>query len=371
MIRQPSKIFIVMLMCSFLLLACQSNNEVIKVGVVGTMTGSDSDLAVSGRRGAELALKEFNKKQERPFEVELVVKDDMNDPETAKNVCTEFVDEGVKYIIGHYTSGMQTAVYGHTESDKVLYISPTVSADALEGIDDNFIRFIDTTAKQADALNNIAAMKGQKRFAIIYDSRNVGFFGPMIERFEDNLLNAEGQVIYSKGFDANLIETSESIIHELEQYNPEAVFIIANAQNNIMIQKQMRKFSMTVPVYSALWSNTFDFVQKGGADIEGTYLISATSMNHQSVEYSQFISDYESEYGELPTFSSIFSYEAMAALLESLDRNGNDIAQVKSAFLNKDQYMGLLSNYNIDVNGDCNREYKVVQVVNGKKVDIK
>jgi len=43
-----------------LLLGCNYRSEPIRIGVVGTMSGINSDLSVSGRRGVELAVDEFN-----------------------------------------------------------------------------------------------------------------------------------------------------------------------------------------------------------------------------------------------------------------------------------------------------------------------
>lgn len=155
---------------------CNQNNEVIKIGVVGTMSGINSDLSVSGRRGVELAVDEFNEAGGlNGKKIELVVKDDMNDATTALKIDKEFISENIPVVIGHYTSGMMVNSMAYLKDQDILFLSPTISADSLSGINDNFIRFIATTREQAVILADTANQHQHKKFAIIYNVENTGF----------------------------------------------------------------------------------------------------------------------------------------------------------------------------------------------------
>jgi len=159
-----------------LLFGCNYQLEPIKIGVVGTMSGIDSDLSVSGRRGVELAVEEFNNSGGlNGRKVEIVVKDDKNDVNQALRVDNEFIDKNIPVVIGHYTSGMMVESMDYLRTRDILFLSPTISADSLSGIDDNFIRFIATTKEQAVVLTNLANKNNHKKFAIIYDLSNKGF----------------------------------------------------------------------------------------------------------------------------------------------------------------------------------------------------
>lgn len=48
-----------LLSMTLILSGCQTN-RILEIGFIGTMTGPGSDLSVSGRRGAELAIQEVN-----------------------------------------------------------------------------------------------------------------------------------------------------------------------------------------------------------------------------------------------------------------------------------------------------------------------
>jgi branched-chain amino acid transport system substrate-binding protein len=76
------------------MIGCEKKKEPIKVGFVGGLTGRLSDLGSGGRNGVMLAVEEINNAggiSGRP--VELITKDDKQDPEVAVKVDKELIDE--------------------------------------------------------------------------------------------------------------------------------------------------------------------------------------------------------------------------------------------------------------------------------------
>jgi len=369
--RYSSKLLVLLIVCIFLFTACEEKKQVVKIGVVGTMSGTGSDMAVSGRRGVELALEKILETGDIPFQVELVIKDDMNDPEVSRRLVTEFIEEDVKFVIGHFTSAMQSAVMDDINDHDILYISPTASADTLSGKNDNLVKFSNVTAKQSDAIIDIAESKGQNNFSVVYDYRNTSYYEPMIMRIEERLYENKGDIITISSFGDDFVNECAEIVDKIEHKNPDAILMISNARDNIILQRQLKKKSLNIPVYASYWSNTNDLISIGGADVENTYLVDAAKVENYTDAYSVFASEYETNYGELPSFSSVFSYEAMNSLIEAINNSDRDDAeQVKNYLITKENYQGLLSDYKINKNGDCNRKFEVIQIVDGKKQDI-
>src|SRR5512141_700268 len=87
-------------------LAC-ARGEPIRVGMVSGLTGRHSDLGISSRNGATLAISEINDAGGiAGRRLELVVRDDGQDPEHARRAVSELVHAGVVAMIGHVTSSM-------------------------------------------------------------------------------------------------------------------------------------------------------------------------------------------------------------------------------------------------------------------------
>jgi len=347
---------------------CNKKPETIKIGVLGTMSGINSDLSVSGRRGVELAADEINKAGGlNGRKVQLVLKDDKNDLQVALKMDKEFIDENIGVVIGPYTSGMIINTIDYLRDKNILFLGPTISADGLSGKDDNFIRFIGSTKEQALVLTEMAKKNNNKRFAIIYDIENKGFNEALYNNFKDLLEKNSGKVIFTQSFSSNYNCNFSSIAKEVLNSKAEAIFIIANAENNAAITQQIRKIGCKIQIYSPLWSNTSELITKGGSSVEGMFIVGAIDLNDKSKDYINFKKNYIEKYGESPTFSSVYSYETALALFEAI-KMGHDTksSTIKNNIIEIKNFKGLEGNYEIDKFGDNTRKYMIFRIENGE-----
>ncbi|MBZ9634324.1 ABC transporter substrate-binding protein [Clostridium sp. FP1] len=347
---------------------CSKNTKPIKIGVLGTMSGINSDLSVSGRRGVELAVDEFNKAGGlRGSKLELLVKDDKNDPILALKVQKEFITENIPVVIGPYTSGMIVNSMSYLKDKNILLLSPTVSADPLTGIDDNFIRFIATTNEQATVLAAMANKNNDKKFAVLYDLENKIFTDALYNNFKNILESNKGEIIFTKTFNSNLNVNCSSLAKDVLESKIDALFIISNSKDNAKITQQLRKLDSKVHIYSPLWSNTADLIRNGGNAIEGMFIVGAMDFNDKSPKFVKFRDSYLDRYGENPTFSSMYSYEAVSALLVAMKMSPNLTATtIKNNLIKIKTFKGLQGNYSIDKFGDNTRKYRIFEIENGQ-----
>lgn len=352
---------------SIMLLSCSKNKDPIKIGVLGTMSDINSDLSVSGRRGIELATYEFNQAGGlNGRKIELVVKDDKNDVNVALNMEREFIEENIPVVIGPYTSGMIVNSMDYLKDKEILFLGPTISADSMAGIDDNFIRFIATTNEQAVALTDMAKRNNNMNFAIIYDLSNKGFNEALYNNFRRMLTNNGGSVALTKTFTSNEGVNYSSLAKDILESKVEAVFIIANSVDNARLTQQIRKIGSGVQIYSPLWSNTTDLIKKGGNAVEGMFILGAIDLDDKMKSFVEFNEHYLNKYGENPSFSSVYSYEATNALFEAM-KKGPDLKPLtlKNNIIKAKDFKGLQGDYQIDRFGDSARKYMVFRIENG------
>ena len=99
--RGPFRLLMGLMVAS--LAACGSGNRPLKVGLAGPFS---DDVGAPMRRAAELAVEEINASggvNGRPLE--LVIRDDYGDPDSAVAVATALVDADVVAVVGHVYSG--------------------------------------------------------------------------------------------------------------------------------------------------------------------------------------------------------------------------------------------------------------------------
>ncbi len=143
-----SKAFILIVIFSILFISCEK--ESIKIGMVASLTGKQSQLSIDARNAVDLAVDELNKKGGiNGHLVELIVKDDENSIEIGLEKHQEFKEENVSILMGHMTSTMSEAILAQQNGD-LLFISPSISNEKFTGIDDYFLRTCPLTIKQGD-----------------------------------------------------------------------------------------------------------------------------------------------------------------------------------------------------------------------------
>ena len=146
-------------------------SDPIEIGYVGALSGRRSQLGVSGRNGAILAVEKINQSGgSRGRQIRLLVMDNQGDEETCARVVDELVQKGVCAIIGPLMSKMAPPVINQTAGKNVLVISPTVSTESLEGIDDLFLRVMPVDKHEAEAIAKMVVRNHHRKPAVVTPS---------------------------------------------------------------------------------------------------------------------------------------------------------------------------------------------------------
>src|SRR6476619_8579385 len=79
----------------------------IKLGVAGPLTGGSAAFGAQLKNGTEQAVEDINAAGGiLGQKIQLYIGDDRADPKEGVSVANEFVGEGVKFVIGHFNSGV-------------------------------------------------------------------------------------------------------------------------------------------------------------------------------------------------------------------------------------------------------------------------
>lgn len=97
----------------------------IKVGVAGPLTGPNAAVGEQFRRGAEKAVAAINANGGINGEkVTLSLGDDASDPKQGISVANKFAADGVKFVVGHYNSGVSIPASQVYAENGILQITP-------------------------------------------------------------------------------------------------------------------------------------------------------------------------------------------------------------------------------------------------------
>lgn len=97
----------------------------ILIGVGAPLTGPNAAMGAQIRRGAEAAMAEINAAGGIHGEkIALALGDDVSDPKQGISVANKFVADGVKFVVGHYNSGVSIPTSEVYAENGILQITP-------------------------------------------------------------------------------------------------------------------------------------------------------------------------------------------------------------------------------------------------------
>lgn len=343
--------------------------EPLKIGFAGPLSGTLSDFGLSNRRGVVLALEEINANggiQGRT--VELLIKDDQNDPEVAVTVDRELINEGVVTILGHFTSTATLAVIPLMNEQNMLLLSSGASSEELTGQDDFFLRVLNSHGDFAIALAQYAySVVGLRRTAVVYDLANSAYSEDYYKAYQKNFETLGGAICRLLPFDSrtgiDVVALVETIIS-----NPcDSLLMIAGALDAAALRQQLHKQGVAFPVMSSSWAMRQEFIENGGAAAEGTIFVSSIGLNDSAPRLDEFKQKFVERFGTEADLSAVFGYDAMTALAQGLRQVKNFTpAGIKAAILAEGFIHGLHEDFPFDQYGDVHRKAAFFILKNGE-----
>ena len=103
-------------------------NAEIKLGVAGPITGPNAAFGAQLTNGVDQAVEDINKAGGILGEKIVVSKgDDVSDPKQGVSVANKFVGDGVKFVVGHFNSGVTIPASTVYQDNGMLVITPSAT----------------------------------------------------------------------------------------------------------------------------------------------------------------------------------------------------------------------------------------------------
>lgn len=351
--------------------AVLKNKKSIDVGVISTLSGLYSDHGVDVLNGIVMAAEDFNKRQKfyEP-KINLIIRDDKHDEETAKKAAHELIDKKVAAIIGPITSEMALAINKIGDEGEVLIISPTATTTDLSERDDYFIRVISSDEEIAAFTAKISKEYFHiKNILIIYSNENNTYASSFKKRYLENFLTDQEDMnnVYIKTKNDPVESYFPHIKNKID-----GVLLIESPLDAAETVKNIRKLDINIPIISSDWGFHKEFIVYGGRYIEGTYFITDYDENFSGEEFQRFKNRYLKNFNKNISPSSLFGYESLNILSGALKKHKEvSSKELKTEILSSGSNNFFLQPGKFDRYGDREKELFIFQIKNKKFKKIK
>jgi branched-chain amino acid transport system substrate-binding protein len=149
----------------------------ILIGVAGPITGPNAAFGAQLQKGAEQAAADINAAGGINGDmIKLTIGDDVSDPKQGVSVAQKFVADGVKYVVGHFNSGVTIPASDVYAENGTLVITPSATNPQLteRGLWNTFRTCGRDDQQGAVAGGYIAANFKDAKVAVIHDKTPYG-----------------------------------------------------------------------------------------------------------------------------------------------------------------------------------------------------
>ena len=362
------KIILLLVAASFFGCAKQDEN-VIRIGAAGPMTGDQSKMGIDLRNGVELAVTEWNEKGGvLGKKIQLVPGDDQADPKQAVSIANKFINQKVRAVVGHWNSNCSINASTYYQNANIVAISPASTNPRLtrQGYKTIF-RVCGTDDQQGGvAAEFVLKTLKPKRVAILHDKTT---YGQGLADYFKKAVEDKVSVVFYDG-----IQTKDpdykAVLTSMKEKKPDVYFFGGVYPEAGRLVRQAREVGMNVPMITGDGVYDPTFISIAGKSAEGTYVTFGRDPSGLPTSKS-FNEKYTAKFGA-PGPYSIYAYDAANIILTAIQQTGSTDGPAMADYISKNTFHGAFGDISFDQNGDVTKApYVVWQVSDGKFVEAK
>ncbi|MBU0767215.1 ABC transporter substrate-binding protein [Patescibacteria group bacterium] len=337
-------------LCALALSACQpaGDNDPIKIGFIGPLTGDVASIGTTELSGAQLKIEEINAAGGiNGRQIELIVEDARCTGADAASAAQKLIHvDKVVAIHGGECSGETLAAAPIAEEAGVILLSPASSSPDVAEAGDFVFRNYPNDALKTIAMANYLEEQGFNKIAVI--TENTDFTIAFLESLRGEV--AEDAIIFSEIVEPGT-KDFRTLITRLKDMEFDVFF--PNGQTPVFsatVVKQMREQGLEQPVITHDTADSVDYVEVGGESVEGSKIISIPSITDDSEFGSTFLARFDTPAASLAW--AAYGYDAIGVLAEAIAEVGTDGAAMRDYLYGLKAYNGVIGTFSFDENGD-------------------
>jgi branched-chain amino acid transport system substrate-binding protein len=336
----------------------------ILIGVAGPMTGDQSKLGGDVKRGAQLAVDEWNAKGGiGGRKLHLEVGDDQHDPKQAVSVANKLINMGIVGMVGHFNSSASIPASSVYHDADIPMITPASTNPKLteQGFS-NVFRVVGRDDQQGSvAAKFVASSLKAKRISILHDKTTYG--QGLAQEFKKSLLAFAAEGLEVVSFDGVIQGERDfrGILTALKGHQPDLFFFGGVFPEGGQLVKQAREVGLSAPMMSGDGVIDPKFIEIAGEAAEGTYL-TFTPDPDKMPQAAGFLKKYRAKHGSQLAPYAIYSYDATNILLKAISDSGSTEGKHITAAIRSMKYDGASGHIEFDEKGDVSKAPYIVWV---------
>jgi branched-chain amino acid transport system substrate-binding protein len=339
--------------------AASAQEQVVKIGHVGPITGAIAHLGKDNENGARMAIDELNAKGVtiggKKVKFQLLAEDDGADPKQGTSVAQKLVDAKVNGVIGHLNSGTTIPASKIYSDAGIPQISPSATNPKYtqQGFKTTF-RVVANDGQLGGTLGKYAVqtLKG-KKIAVIDDRTAYG--QGVAEEFVKGAKKAGGAQIVAQQYTNDKATDFNAILTSIKSKNPDVVFFGGMDAVAGPMMRQMKQLGIKAKFMGGDGICTEGLANLAGDAIGEEQVVCAEAggvVDAQKKGMDDFRAEYKKKFGTDVQIYAPYVYDATMVMVEAMKKAGSADPVKYLPELAKIQYKGVTGPIAFDSKGD-------------------
>jgi branched-chain amino acid transport system substrate-binding protein len=326
----------------------------VKMAVGGPITGPSAATGAQMKNGVDQAAADINAAG-GILGQKIVVSygDDVSDPKQGVSVANKFAADGVKFVVGHYNSGVTIPSSEVYQENGILQITPaSTSPTVTERKMWNIFRVCGRDDQQGKVAGDyiLQNFKG-KKIAIAHDKTT---YGRGLADEMKKTINAGGmtEVLY-EGVNTGEKDYS-ALVSKIKQSGADLFYWGGLYTEGGLIVRQMRDQGIKAPLMGGDGITSDEFASIGGPGVEGTLMTYGPDPRNKP-EAKQAVEEFRAKKFE-PEAYTLYSYAAVQIIKQAAEAaNSLDPKKVAEKMHSGMTFKTVLGDIAYDEKGDITR----------------
>lgn len=347
---------------------------VIKIGVVGPLTG---DFASGGHQqlyGAQLAAEEINAAEAEAngnIRIELIREDDASIVDQSVSATIRLITrENIHALLGAFNSPATLAIVPVTARYRVPQYTVGVGTAITQQNSDYIFRMAPAAPLFTRELADFAVNEMEHRqIAIAYTQDEYG----------ETCANAFKTALAEMGLEPVMMEPwtlgtrdYTGLLTRIRQTPATAIYLTGAIADYALIVRQMRQFGMDIQVLGDMGMADPRYIELAGSAAEGTVVVEPFNVDADIPVVTEFVNAFSDAFNLQATSWAAEMYDAVYLIYQAVKEAGDVSREIIAEYtrnLNEDQpFEGVMGRIFFDDTGEPTYEMYKVQVIDGKKV---
>jgi len=336
------------------LAGCGQKDDTLKFAIGGPITGSNAAFGAQLKQGAEQAIADINgaggilgKK------LSTTVGDDVADPKQGVSVANNFVAAGVKFVIGHFNSGVSIPTSEIYQENGILQITP---ASTNPRFTERNLWNVFRTCGRDDQQGKVAGEFIVKQFkdkkvAVVHDKTT---YGQGLADETKKAMNAGGvrEVLY-EGINLGDKDFS-ALVSKIKASGADLVYWGGLHTEGGLIVRQMRDQGVNAVLMGGDGITSDEFASIGGPGVEGTLMTYGPDPRKRP-EAKAVVEKFRAKKFE-PESYTLYSYAAVQIIKQAAEAaNSLDPKKVAETIKSGRTFSTVIGDLSYDKKGDITR----------------